>query len=256
MSDLSDWENKFFIDGTRYNCPFCNVRSINYSVTDRGSFDWNDEEKRYFYIVKCSGCGKKSYHLSEHEWDDTRLQPFQYAPDDLGDLPYEQAELDDYFFYHHPTSFFTIDDRIPKVIRELVTEAEGCRTMNWMVGGSGALRKAIYKFLKDQKANQQKDKSGHTLSYEDQIKLVQKQNPKVSEVLFHALSKIQDMTSEELHENKEWDPWKQNEFDFIITTVKALLHEVYVLPKEESKMLQKILSLKPKPSTSIATVKN
>ena len=31
----------------------------------------------------------------------------------------EITELDEVFFYHQPTSFFTIDNRVPRVIREL-----------------------------------------------------------------------------------------------------------------------------------------
>ena len=45
-------------------------------------------------------------------------------------------ELDEKFFYYVPTSFFALDDRIPRILRELFTEAEGCLKMNFLTAAS------------------------------------------------------------------------------------------------------------------------
>ena len=47
--------------------------------------------------------------------------------------------------------FFVIDQNIPRIIRELVYEAEGCLKMNYTTGASACMRKAIYELLIDQK---------------------------------------------------------------------------------------------------------
>lgn len=62
---------------------------------------------------------------------------------------------------------------------------------------------------------------------------------------FNALSNIQDMISEELHESKDWEQWTKEEFDFLVAAVKALLHEIYVAPEDRKKLLQRILALGP-----------
>ncbi len=248
MSDQSELDNKYFIDGDTYNCPFCNRHSVVYSIYDSFTFDWSQDKKTFGYIIQCHGCSYKSLHLSYFPMDQRKFViSFEIKDNDgkLMRIQPDEEKLDNYFFYHHPTSFFTLDHRIPNVIRVLVSEAEGCRKMNFLVGASGALRKAIYKFLSKQKASEEKDKKGAALSYEDQIKWVKGKYPKVPEELFDALSNIQGMTSEELHEDKDWEQWTQGEFDFLITAVKALLHEIYVVPEDRKKLLERVLALRP-----------
>ncbi len=48
--------------------------------------------------------------------------------------PVYEGELDEHIFFSVPTSFFVIDERIPRIIRELITEAEGCVKMNFLTG--------------------------------------------------------------------------------------------------------------------------
>jgi len=249
MSDQSELDRKYLLSHDSFNCPFCNRRSVVYEVVDNFLFDWSEERKCYGYIIKCSGCGNRSFHLSYYNWicsygNGRYLNPFRSEPQNFPDEEEYQIEhLDKYFFYHHPTSFFTIDDRIPKIIRELIAEADGCRKMNWLIGASGQLRKVIYKFLKDQNVPHVKDDKGGSLSYEEQIKWLKNKHTLVAGEYFDALSNIQDMVSEELHEDKDWEPWTREEFDYLIATVKAVLHEIYVLPEERKGMLTRVLQL-------------
>lgn len=113
--------------------------------------------------------------------------------------------------------------------------------MNFLVGASGALRKGIYKFLKLQEAEGE--------NYKDKVKWLKTKHPRVAEEYFDALGNITDMTSEELHEDKDWKPWTREEFDFLVATIKAVLHEVYVVPEERKGMLARVLKLGPEKKT-------
>ena len=252
MSDQSELDRKYFIDEVKYNCPFCNRRSIVYSVLSREEIDWSNDRKVWVYRVQCAGCTNVSIHLSDYEFEDSLdfarrpFVTFKFAPNNNqgNDVEnYNTQDLDKYFFYHQPTSFFTINFLIPEQIRNLVSEADGCRKMNFLVGASGALRKAIYELLKNQKAE-----GG---DYQEKIKWFKVKYPNVFSEYFDALANIQDMTSDNLHEKDgSWKPWKREDFDYFLETVKAVLDEIYVKPEERKSMLGKITQLKSKSSLS------
>ena len=90
-------------------------------------------------IARCESCEKDSLHLSNKEISEyagSRGNKAVYIfLEDIDDL---DAEI----FYSVPTSFFTVDSRIPVTIRELITEAEGCLKMNYLTGASACMRKA------------------------------------------------------------------------------------------------------------------
>lgn len=237
MSDHSEFENKYFIDGQRYNCPYCNVRGAKYSKEAVTRYDKDDNNRVYVYIISCDLCEKRSIHLSSWFWSGEDSNPFSWRPSgfDTDKYKYDDTKLDMFFFYHFPTSFFTIDDRIPKDIRELVSEAEGCKEMNFMVGASGALRKAIYKFLRREKAEGDK--------YEDKIKWLKAKYPNVDSDYFDVLAQVTDMNSQDLHED-DWEPFKAAEFNELIGATKAILHEIYVEPHLKKGLKDRIFGLK------------
>jgi predicted DNA-binding protein YlxM (UPF0122 family) len=144
-------------------------------------------------------------------------------------------DIDSTIFYSVPTSFFVIDDRIPHIIRELISEAEGCLKMNYLTGASACARKAIYELTVKEKA-QGKD-------YEEKIKFLKKQYPAVDPDLFDVLTHIQDMTSDKVHE-QSWDKWDSPNLKLILETLKAVLYELYVLPKEKQSRSIEIQKLK------------
>jgi hypothetical protein len=134
-----------------------------------------------------------------------------------------------------PTSFFVLDDRIPSVIRDLITEAEGSRKMNFLTGASACARKAIYEFLVREKAEGE--------NYDDKIKSMKAKFPGIDTELFDVLGHIQDMTSDKVHE-QSWPKWDAKNLTLIIESLKAVLHEVYVVPQEKknrSKRVQELL---------------
>jgi len=218
MANQSELDRKYFIDHKRYNCPFCNSRSVVYSVEGREEFDWSDNRKVWIYRITCGGCGKTSLHLSDYKFSDHKYSygvyhsHFQNKPEDQDGNDrddYDSNNLDDFFFYHQPTSFFTINALIPKLIRDLVSEADGCGKMNFLVGASGSLRKAIYELLKNQGADGNQ--------YEEKIKWLKDKFPNVYPEYFDALANIQDMTSENLHEKEgSWEPWQRNDFYYLL----------------------------------------
>ena len=126
-------------------------------------------------------------------------------------------------FHSAPASFFVLDERIPVVIRELISEAEGCLKMNFLTGASACARKAIYELtIKEQATG---------ADYEGRTKSLKIKFPAIEATLFDVLAHIQDMTSDKIHE-QSWDKWESPNLTLIIETLKVVLHEIYVAPKE------------------------
>lgn len=242
QTDQSDLDIKYFIDKDKYNCPFCNRHSVTYSVIDSFGIDWSDNRKVYGYLVICGGdtCKKVSLHLSDYYFG-LYSQKFWNTPTkkEVEVKTFMPENLDDYFFYHQPTTFFTLNSLIPEPIRNLVAEAEGCKKMNYMVGASGALRKAKYEFLKEQEAKGKK--------YQNKIKWLKKKHKNIDNTYFDALANIQNVTSTNLHEKESsWQPWTIKEFDYVLEAVKSVLEEVYATPIKRKGRLTKVLELKTK----------
>jgi len=232
MQDKSALDKKYFIDETVYNCPFCNRRNIAYRITDDFSFNWSDEKECYVYFVECSYCKNISMHLSYEYIIDTnrviRIPSGNFFPfrNDI--------DIDSKIFYSVPTSFFVIDSRIPRIIRELITEAEGCLKMNYLTGASACMRKAIYELLVIEETGEG--------DYESRIKSLKQKYPNSDPQLYDILSHIQDMTSDKVHE-QSWDKWDSLYLKLIIETLKTVLYDIYVTPqikKERSIEIQKL----------------
>jgi len=224
MADMSHLDEKYFIDESVYNCPFCNRRNVKYTISDYCVFDWSNTKKCYIWIVNCSSCEKTSMHLSytDISWEHN----FRRFKDDI--------DIDANIFYSVPTSFFVIDSRIPRIIRELIAEAEGSLKMNFLTGASACTRKAIYELIIKEESEGD--------NYEDKIKYLKKKYPQIDETLFDILCHIKDMTSDKVHE-QSWDKWDSKHLTLFIETLKAILHEIYVLPDEQKKRSMHISGL-------------
>ena len=218
MNDKSHLDRKYFIDASVYNCPFCNRNNVAYSLEGKYQFDWSNEKTCYAYFVKCRSCNKESMHLSYENFTTKGLHgldyPFYFNND---------QDIDERIFYSVPTSFFTIDIRVPSIIRECISEAEGCLKMNYLTGASACMRKAIYELCIIEKA-----KGEH---YEDKIKSLKMKNPQSDPELYYILAHIQNMASDKIHE-QSWDKWDSKYLKLIIETLKTVLFEIYVLPEE------------------------
>ena len=229
MPDQSYLDQKYFIDGSIYNCPYCHRGHVSYSVVNSVYFDWSNEKSCTAWFVKCNSCGKISMHLTYEDIDATG----SYGGYRISD----RIDLDSQFFYSVPTSFFVVDARIPKIIRELITEAEGCIKMNYLTGASACCRKAIYELTVKEEAEGE--------DYEARIKFLKKKFPSVDSGLFNVLCHIKDMTSDKIHE-QSWDKWDAINLKFFIETLKAILHDIYVVPDEKKRRSLKVQALLPK----------
>jgi hypothetical protein len=153
-----------------------------------------------------------------------------------GNLRFEgDVEIDSNLFYSVPTSFFVLDDRIPRILRELITEAEGCLKMNFLTGASACMRKSIYELLILEKCSEQ--------NYDDKIKGLKIKYKDTDPSLFDILGHITDMTSDKVHE-QSWDKWDSKSVTLIIEALKAVLYDIFVIPAIRSERAKSVLKLR------------
>jgi hypothetical protein len=154
--------------------------------------------------------------------------------DNEGSSSFNTKNLDEVIFYSVPTSFFIVDSRIPEVIRELISEADGCVKMNYLTGASACTRKAIYELTILEKAEGE--------NYEEKVKFLKNKFPQIDPELFDVLCHIKNMTSDKIHE-QSWDKWDNKHLKLFLETLKVILHEIYVVPDERKKKSSHISKL-------------
>jgi len=231
MEDQAYLDKKYFIDEEVFNCPFCNRNNVAYRIhtSECLVFDWKRDKKCYIYIARCTSCEKVSMHLSFQQILDENYQ-FHGWRKFKADI-----DIDAHIFYSVPTSFFVIDSRIPNILRELITEAEGCLKMNFLTGASACIRKVIYELLIIEAIDGD--------SYQERIKALKRKYQQSDEQLFDILAHIQDMTSDKIHE-QSWDKWDSSNIRLIAETLRTVLYDIYVLSaqkKDRSSSIQKLL---------------
>ncbi|HAU1765222.1 TPA: hypothetical protein JBJ04_13205 [Legionella pneumophila] len=272
--DQSHKDMKYFINDKVYNCPFCNRRNVSYVVKDRGCFDSSNNKSVYFYIVECEDedCRKRSFHLSNYEialyerYEDSE-QSFYFPPErkrpvleskkdmmsgyeditDNGGSPI--TELDDLLYYNDPSSFFTIDKRVPVLIREPLNESYRCLKSNLITGASAGLRKAIYKLLKHENIAEENGKGGYN-NHDERIELLKLKYKDIEPELLDELKAVHSLTSQELHEN-DWVDFDGSTIRFLIEVIKEVLMHIYILPDEKNKRRSELSSLRSKAKNNL-----
>lgn len=239
MADQSHLDDRYFVDENVYNCPFCNRRHVAYTLFDQVTFNWTDKKQAYCHFVRCHSCDKRSMHLTfqelqrkhiGHSSDGTYQYRFSFKEGvDAG------AVLDKAFFYSVPTSFFVLDERVPRILRELLTEAEGCLKSNYLTGASACTRKIVYELGVLSKA------AGD--NYEDRIKSLKSIHTEVDSAFFDTLLTIQQVTSSKVHE-QSYDGWEAKHLRIILAALAEVLHEIYVVPARREDRRKAILALK------------
>lgn len=235
MANLSHLDDRYFVDDSVYNCPFCNRNHVPYSVEDHFTFNWTDKKPCTCYSVKCLACEKMSMHLTFVDlgvwWSDGQRR-YYFSSKKLAEFG---KVLDEAFFYSVPTSFFVLDERIPRVLRELLTEAEGCLKSNYLTGASACARKIIYEL------GVLKGAAGD--NYEDRIKSLKSVLPEVDPAFFDTLLTIQQLTSTKVHEGS-YDGWESKHLRAILSSLAEVLHEIYVVPALREERRKRVLDLK------------
>lgn len=237
MTDESFLDSKYFVNSNNYNCPFCNRRHVSFVVVADLAFDWTKEEQRFLYIVKCASCKKRSMHLSQYFIEvvdrvncfKTKFREFSFPTAEI-----KNANLDDLFFYSVPTSFFALDERIPRILRNLVVEAEGCHKGNFLTGASACARKIVYEL-----AHLHGKTDGN---YDDRIKSLKKEHSEIDGTYFDTLLTIQKATSSKVHENA-YDGWEARHVRLILSALCEILHQLYVAPALRDDRRKRILEL-------------
>lgn len=236
MTDQSHLDSRYFVDRMVYNCPFCNRRHVTYRVYDYASFEWANNKVCNAYFVQCGSCEGRSMHLTFHNVGVSHagsINNSHFYRFDSSKV--DGKELDEIFFYSVPTSFFVLDERVPKMLRQLLTEAEGCLKSNYLTGASACARKIVYEL--GVLHNAQGD------NYEDRIKSLKTIHPEVEPAFFDTLLTIQQLTSAKVHENS-FDGWESKHLRVILASLRDVLHELYVVPALRADRRRAILKLK------------
>lgn len=240
--DLSELDKKYFIDEHIYNCPFCKRNNVAYSLINYFDFDWTNDKKCYGYLVRCDSCEKESLHwswknLRQHYVYDTVNNKVRYLDSFSDDI-----DLDSNIFYSRPTSSFTLDENIPKSVRELLLEAEQSLQANLLTGGSACLRKSIYELIKHEEVVVMNAKNSYT-DYPASIKNIKTKFEFVDAGLIDALSEIQELSCDPLHEGS-WGSWDSKKLKFLIELTKSILDEIYVIPNMRKNRIAELSKLK------------
>ena len=233
--DHSALDKKYFIDRNVHNCPFCKRNNVPYKIDKYLTFDWSLDKKCLAIETKCISCWNKWLHLTfnENSLEYTKYSWYKFIE--------STTYIDSILFYNQPTSFFSLDNSINQKLRELLTEADGCIKMNYLVGASACLRKSIYEllFIEDVVIFQ----DNWLPKYAESIKNLKWKFPKVEQDLFDALAWIQELTCNNIHENS-WEWWNAKKLTQLILLVKEILYEMYVLPAQRKERFWAIWLLK------------
>ena len=224
--DLSFLDARYFVDEETYNCPFCRRRNVKYTLVRTGEFDWNQTKKCHSYEVLCSSCKRSSLHLS--------FKPIHHTTHS-GTKFTAGSAIDKHIFHSMPSSSFVLDPNVPKELRDLVKEAQGCLLMNYLVGSSACMRKCIYELVSRHK--------GEGDNAQKKIKSLKQKLPNVDPKVFDVLGELQWLASDPLHE-ESWKEWDSGHLRLMIEAVKEILYEVYVYPAVKKQRLQGIDTLR------------
>ena len=238
MADQSHLDSRYFVDDRVYNCPFCNRRHVAYHICDSSRFEWSEGKCCTAFFVKCESCNNRSMHLTfevlPYSFYGTVGQEriFRFDNEDGVDMG---LLLDNSFFYSVPTSFFVLDERVPRELRELLTEAEGCLKSNFLTGASACTRKIVYELGVLSGAEGER--------YEDRIKSLKGIHNEVDGAFFDTMLTIQQLTSSKVHESA-YDGWEAKHLRVIVASLREVLHEIYVVPALRADRRKEVLALK------------
>lgn len=269
---MENLENKYFIDNEKFNCPFCKNRGLKYIILGIVRFNESKSKELYAIFVECTNCHKISFHLSKFPYFDkkykfflldTRSKEFMtyssgffYACEDKLSFSkilkesstspfyysniYDEnsnvmdVNIDETLILNIPTSFFTIDDRVPKKFRDLVTEAEKCISMNCLTGASACIRKTIYEFINYEKLEGD--------DYTSKIKSLKGKYKILDDAYVDILSGIQGIMSDNVHE-QSYENYDIQHAKGYIEVLKEAFNQIYVIPEELKSKQTKISSM-------------
>lgn len=120
-------------------------------------------------------------------------------------------------------AFLTLDDRIPAVVRELMTEADGCWKNGYLTGGTACAQRAINLILTAEKIDGQ--------DMEARVRGLGEKYPAVPQMLTTVLQRFGDATS------RDGAKLSASGLQLLVVTLKAIVYEIYVLGPERVERL-------------------
>lgn len=265
---MENIEGKYFIDENKYNCPFCKNRGVKYVVLGIAKFNEKKDKNIYAVFVECSSCHNVSMHLVKDDKYIEFSEPTGYGGNYTFNFHFlgnnskefrtysqnsynvqQEAEIKTYskngektpicddnnMILHIPTSFFTIDERIPRKFRELIEEAEKCIQNNCLTGASACIRKTIYEFLLQENA------TGN--NYDEKIKSLKGRHKTLDDNYIDMISGIQGIMCDQVHESTIYEKFTSQQAKGYIEILKEIFNHFYVLPQEASAKKSKIDAL-------------
>lgn len=261
-------ENKYFIDDETFNCPFCKIRGVKYVVLGIVRFNESVEKELCAIFVECSKCHKISMHLSKKQYLQDGLKFYLINPLSKEKETYTEGSLlshgskislfsytyynknvgwticefddcetlniDDEIILNIPTSFFTIDNRIPRVFRDLINEAEKCISNSCLTGASACIRKTIYELINKENLEGS--------DYTSKIKSLKGKYSTLDDTYVDILSTVQGIMSDQVHE-QSYENFDIRHAKAYIEVLKEAFNQIYVLPEELKSKHSKISSM-------------
>jgi hypothetical protein len=124
-------------------------------------------------------------------------------------------------------AFLKLDDRVPASLRELLLEADGCVTNGLMIGATGCAQRAVEALLKLEKV----EGNGH----EARVRSLNEKTPGLPQLLITVLSQLGDVSANV--------KLPASTLQLLLTTVKAVAYEIYVVAPERSERTEHIRRL-------------
>jgi hypothetical protein len=113
----------------------------------------------------------------------------------------------------------TLDRRVPDAVRQLVDEADGCLNMNFGVGGSACIRRAIRKAFEVEEVEEE--------DFAASVRALAEKHQGIAPTLFQVVELL----------GAGDDPLHLDALRALIATFKGILYEVYVLGEERAESL-------------------
>jgi hypothetical protein len=115
--------------------------------------------------------------------------------------------------------FLTVDRRVPDAIRQLVEEADGCINMNFAVGGTACVRRAIRKTFEVEEVEGD--------DWADSVHALAEKHNGVAPTLFQVIELL----------GAGEEPLQMDALRALAATFKGVLYELYVLGEERAESL-------------------
>ncbi len=121
--------------------------------------------------------------------------------------------------------FLTLSPRVPAALRDLMSEADGCLTGNFLTGGTACAQRVIQMLLPA-------EKDGPDM--QARIRALGEKHPSVPPILTNIIQQFGDATS------RDGAKLSASGLNLLIVTLKAVLYEIYVLGPERNERLDYI----------------